>query len=154
MGCGSSSAVRVAPEPEPEPILIHETEEESSSEMYFAANDQLIFTTETSPVMFNESVFMYSTLLTLDTLTLTDSPSFFNPAVKPTILEYEFQYHIGHGSASDVFLVINNKTNLKYAAKVYDPNYLDKKMVGSGVQPIDKVYNEIEIMTKINHPKR
>lgn len=78
-------------------------------------------------------------------------PSFFNPDAKPTIFEYKFIRHIGHGAASDVFLVYNTENSQEYAAKIYDKNFLYRTSIGDAEQPIQKVIREIQIMSSIDH---
>lgn len=155
MGCGSSAA-RVAPSPEPSESGNDGAPPESTDDpvepVYINTDDQLMITTDTSPLILTDKSFMQSSIMSLECLTVTDCPSFFNPIEKPCILEYQFQHHIGHGSASDVFLVINTENNIQYAAKVYDPNYLYQKKIGTANQPIEKVYNEIKLMSMCRHP--
>ena len=79
-------------------------------------------------------------------------PSFFNPEKKPTIFEYEFIRHIGHGAQSDVFLCQNTVTNEPYAAKVYDKCYLYRTSIGDSEPPIQKLCREVEIMKSLSHP--
>ncbi|OHT10197.1 CAMK family protein kinase [Tritrichomonas foetus] len=79
-------------------------------------------------------------------------PSFFNPDAKPTIFEYQFIKHIGHGAQSDVFLVQNTENEIFYAAKVYDRTYLFRTSIGDAEQPIHKLIREAQIMSTIQHP--
>ncbi|KAH0790111.1 CAMK family protein kinase [Histomonas meleagridis] len=76
-------------------------------------------------------------------------PSFFNPEIKPTIFEYEFVRHIGHGATSDVFLVKNTETGENFAAKVYDRGFLFRTSIGDTEQPIQKLLREAQIMSSI-----
>lgn len=81
-----------------------------------------------------------------------DCPSFFSPVSKPTIFEYKFLRHIGHGAQSDVFLVVNTETDEYFAAKVFDRDALFKSSIGTHEIPLQNVLREAEIMALIDHP--
>ena len=83
---------------------------------------------------------------------LLNCPSFFNPVSKPTIFEYKFLKHIGHGSQSDVFLVVNMETEEYFAAKVFDKDSLFKNSIGTQELPLQRVLREAEIMAQLEHP--
>jgi serine/threonine protein kinase len=78
--------------------------------------------------------------------------SFYNPRRKPTVFEYRFIEHLGRGAHSDVFLVVNEDTNEKFAAKVYGKHYLYRTTIGAPEPPIERLMREVGIMETINHP--
>ncbi|KAH0790728.1 CAMK family protein kinase [Histomonas meleagridis] len=97
----------------------------------------------------NEQVF--NSINSTDSGGISAVPSFFNPEIKPTIFEYEFIRHVGHGATSDVFLVKNTETGEFYAAKVYDRGYLFRTSIGDAEQPIQKLLREAQIMSSVQH---
>jgi serine/threonine protein kinase len=80
------------------------------------------------------------------------SASYFNPANKPTIFDYNVQAHIGRGAHSDVFLLWNRSDGQYYAAKKYSKTYLRSVSVSSPEPPFERLMREIDIMVKIDHP--
>jgi serine/threonine protein kinase len=77
--------------------------------------------------------------------------SFFNSIEKPTIFEYRFLRHIGHGSRGDVFLVLDLEAMEYRAAKVYDKQWLYRKSVTDPEPPIKRLEREVEIMSQLRH---
>ena len=161
MGCGVSAPTTGIPSKAPpnairaEPsgaILLSGQTDSSSQSSDILLGDNVLESNTTSPMILSEKSIMQSSLISLEGLQLKECPSFFNPIEKPTIFEYQFQQHIGHGSASDVFLVKNIENNIFYAAKVYAANYLYRTSIGDTVEPIDKVTREMQIMSECQHP--
>lgn len=83
---------------------------------------------------------------------ISAGPSFFNLSSKFMVLEYRFVRHVGHGAQSDVFLVEHSETMEQFAAKVYDKSYLFRTSIGDTEQPIQKLYQEFQIMNALNSP--
>jgi serine/threonine protein kinase len=77
--------------------------------------------------------------------------SFFSSVEKPTIFEYRFLRHIGHGSRGDVFLVLDLEDMEYRAAKVYDKQWLYRKSITDPEPPIKRLEREVEVMSQLNH---
>ncbi|EAY01511.1 CAMK family protein kinase [Trichomonas vaginalis G3] len=156
MGCASSvprkSVHQIEEKKRPSKDKDNRVKGERSDTSETESDPYVLHTTAAPPLILGSKTPMMSTEMSLDGFQIRDSPSFFNPLEKPTIFEYEFQQHIGHGSASDVFLVKNQETGIMYAAKVYDQDYLYRMSIGESVPPIEKVSREIQLMSEINHP--
>lgn len=69
-----------------------------------------------------------------------------------TLLNYEFHEMLGRGSHARVYLVHNIENDVDYAAKVFDKSHFNRIMIGEPNSAFDRVVNEMQIMSMLNHP--
>ena len=123
MGCNHSAEKRITPQPDPDPVHkeeevqqekpIHNDQTDNEPKSNSAGSAEDTYEIVEPPPNFAQQP-----------KGISETKSFFSSKEKPTIFEYKFKEHIGHGAQSDVFLTVNIETGQYYAAKVYDQNYL------------------------------
>lgn len=154
MGCNNSAEKRITPQPDPEPITdnnnINDEEANYEEEVPNAEEQDEYPNSLSAPSEDTYQIIEPPSAFPPQPKGISETKSFFSSKEKPTIFEYKFKEHIGHGAQSDVFLTVNIETGQYYAAKVYDQNYLCRNSIGDAERPIEKFAQEVQIMSTVS----